>query len=244
MSPNTKTFPTAPLKDLDPAMLIFQLSHYCDKIEESNQAGADSIRSAMEIASYLHKDQTRRVRADFPVTPYIEHPLRVALRLARWGVTDPEIITAALLHDVLEDCADKIETSFDTDNATQWIKDNYGDNIALWVTEVTNNSSQPYQDKIESLAFLGSSEALLIKASDLIDNAGSLHYQLDNTEKSWKQTVRLANKYAPAMLLVKTALQEHYQFNPISVFANNDLDEKPLINLEAISARITAEFLS
>jgi (p)ppGpp synthase/HD superfamily hydrolase len=60
------------------------------------------------MASFLHRKQTRFVRGDLPRVPYIEHPLRVALRLVRWGVPDAELIAAALLHDVVEDCSTEL----------------------------------------------------------------------------------------------------------------------------------------
>jgi hypothetical protein len=45
--------------------------------------------------------------------PYIEHPLRNALRLIRWGaVGHPVVIASALLHDVVEDCAHEIVSTY------------------------------------------------------------------------------------------------------------------------------------
>jgi (p)ppGpp synthase/HD superfamily hydrolase len=43
-------------------------------------------------------------RKDVEQTPYIHHPIRVAEMICRvGGVYDPVILSAALLHDVLED---------------------------------------------------------------------------------------------------------------------------------------------
>lgn len=59
------------------------------------------------MARFLHRKQTRFVCGGPPGVPYIEHPLRVARRLIPWGIRDAELIAAALLHDVAEDCAEE-----------------------------------------------------------------------------------------------------------------------------------------
>ncbi len=46
-----------------------------------------------------HGTQTRR-GSD---TPYWVHPLRVAMTLMQWGITDRDLLVAALLHDTVED---------------------------------------------------------------------------------------------------------------------------------------------
>ena len=61
------------------------------------------VHSALELAYQLHDGQKRRTGG-----PAIHHPLRVALKLYALGVRDQYILAAALLHDVLEDCADKL----------------------------------------------------------------------------------------------------------------------------------------
>jgi hypothetical protein len=62
-------------------------------------AGGDLLRRAYRFALAAHGNQRRRQG-----TPYIEHPVAVAwLAFERFGVTDGEVLAAALLHDVLED---------------------------------------------------------------------------------------------------------------------------------------------
>jgi GTP pyrophosphokinase len=55
------------------------------------------IRSAYEVAAYWHNGQ-RRKSGD----PYITHPVAVAMILAEAGA-DEQTLSAALLHDVVED---------------------------------------------------------------------------------------------------------------------------------------------
>ena len=62
--------------------------------------GAATIQLAIDDAIRWHDGQFRKDNK----TPYTTHPLRVAERLAKAGVTDVVVLKAALLHDVLEDC--------------------------------------------------------------------------------------------------------------------------------------------
>src|SRR5215469_1984580 len=54
--------------------------------------------AALDLAAKLHADD-RRVRE-----PYMNHLLRVAIRIIKYyGVRDVDVLTAALLHDAVED---------------------------------------------------------------------------------------------------------------------------------------------
>jgi (p)ppGpp synthase/HD superfamily hydrolase len=62
-------------------------------------ADAALVSRAYRLARAAHSGQRRRHGA-----PYIEHPVDVAwTAYERFGVTDGEVLAAALLHDVLED---------------------------------------------------------------------------------------------------------------------------------------------
>lgn len=64
-----------------------------------DEAGKDLVHRALDVAKIAHATQTRDEG-----TPYIEHPVRVALiLLEECKATDPVEIAAALCHDVLED---------------------------------------------------------------------------------------------------------------------------------------------
>ena len=73
------------------------------KIYETNKSTTDLISKAYKLAKFLHKDQ-RRKDGGF----YISHPVEVALILAKLGF-DEDVISAALLHDVVEDCGYTLE---------------------------------------------------------------------------------------------------------------------------------------
>ena len=58
---------------------------------------------ALSLARQLHDGQHRK-----DGTPYIAHPLKVCSTLISYGIDDDVTLAAALLHDVLEDCGDRL----------------------------------------------------------------------------------------------------------------------------------------
>lgn len=78
---------------------------------------------AYELAAYAHRNQVRKGSGE----PYIMHPLSVAQILMQNGVTDEDILFAALLHDTLED----------TDLAASTIEEQFGSRVLALVQAVT-----------------------------------------------------------------------------------------------------------
>jgi len=74
-----------------------------EKILNDNGESVDLVRKAFNYANDLHKNQRRK-----DGLLYITHPVEVALILANLGF-DEDVISAALLHDVVEDCGCTIE---------------------------------------------------------------------------------------------------------------------------------------
>ena len=60
---------------------------------------------AVDYAVEAHEGQHRKKS----VVPYIYHPLNLACHLLSMGIREDEIIAAALLHDVVEDCGKQAE---------------------------------------------------------------------------------------------------------------------------------------
>lgn len=58
---------------------------------------------ALSLARRLHEGQRR-----LDGQPYLTHPLTVCSALISYGIDDDVTLAAALLHDTLEDCADKL----------------------------------------------------------------------------------------------------------------------------------------
>ena len=66
-----------------------------------------TITTAKYLAEFFHEGQTRADK----VTPYIEHPKKVAELVEKFG-GDDEAIALAWLHDILEESADKVANHF------------------------------------------------------------------------------------------------------------------------------------
>jgi guanosine-3',5'-bis(diphosphate) 3'-pyrophosphohydrolase len=117
-------------------------------------------QKAASLAARCHRDQLRKDGQ----TPYLSHPLRVALTLANlFHVDDPVILSAALLHDVIED------TTGDFDD----IETTCGTEVALLVAALTKDSRLREEDR--ELAYQKQMESadwrvLLIKLADIYDN--------------------------------------------------------------------------
>lgn len=122
---------------------------------------------ALAVARHMHEGQYRKDGA-----PYIVHPLKVCTTLVSYGIDDDIMLAAALCHDVLEDCQDKLPfrgreliTEFGLDPevleiVTLLSKDHGLNDHALSV----------YFNKIKQ-----NPKALLVKLSDRLHNSSSLY---------------------------------------------------------------------
>ena len=79
------------------------------------------IKAAYDLAWRAHRDQKRESGE-----PYIQHPLNVALMLTKMNL-DAETVAAAILHDVVEDTPQSIES----------IEKQAGKTVAFLVSGVT-----------------------------------------------------------------------------------------------------------
>jgi len=86
--------------------------------------GSILIRRAYEVAEEAHRGHLRKLKQ----VPYIQHPLHVAYSLSELHF-EPEVIAAALLHDVLEDCEEKVDRS--------QLRELFGEEVLLLVEGVT-----------------------------------------------------------------------------------------------------------
>ena len=94
------------------------------------------IERAYNMAASAHGDQKRRSGE-----PYIIHPIEVGVILVELGM-DTESVTAALLHDVVED----------TDVTLSTVEKAFGKDVALLVDGVTKLGKIPYSSKEEQQA--------------------------------------------------------------------------------------------
>ncbi len=94
------------------------------------------IFRALEYAAIRHKDQFRKGE-DKP--PYINHPIQVAsLLVNEAGESNPVLLAAAILHDVIEDTVDSVG---EKEALIEEIRKIFGENVLAITLEVTDDKS-------------------------------------------------------------------------------------------------------
>ena len=128
------------------------------------------IDKAFNLANEAHGDQKRKSGE-----PYIIHPIAVATILFDELGMDMPSVTAALLHDVVEDTTYELED----------IRDQFGDEIALLVDGVTKINRVQISSKEEQqaenlrkmlMAMSQDIRVIIIKLSDRVHNIRTLQY--------------------------------------------------------------------
>lgn len=122
-------------------------------------------KHALRFATRAHGDQKRK----YSLEPYIAHPIAVA-EIVRSVPHTPEMIAAALLHDVCED------TPVDLHE----ICGNFGGKVAqlvAWLTDISTpyHGNRAARKELDSHhTALAPAAAKTIKLADLIDNSVSI----------------------------------------------------------------------
>ena len=131
----------------------------------ASRPSADPVQTALEFALEAHLGQARKDGR----TAYIVHPVAVMRVLSsELGVTDPEILCAALLHDVVED----------TPVTLGRLRSRFGPRVTRWVEELTlpsetHGPSVPDSVKTKLLVEAVGRitwPAVLVKLADRVDN--------------------------------------------------------------------------
>jgi GTP diphosphokinase / guanosine-3',5'-bis(diphosphate) 3'-diphosphatase len=100
------------------------------------------ILKAARYAAHKHRKQKRKDKAQ---TPYINHPIAVAETAARvGGIDDPEVLAAALLHDVVEDWP---KTKKQRDGVIVDIRRKFGEAVIAYALEVTDDKWVAKQER-------------------------------------------------------------------------------------------------
>lgn len=157
-------------------------------IKRDPNADIDKVKRAYKFAEDAHKDQKR-----LSGEPYIIHPLEVSIILARLNM-DVTTITAAMLHDVVEDTITGLDT----------ISKLFGEDVAMLVDGVTKISSlkskSKYHNQVNSLrklllATTQDLRVIIIKLADKTHNMRTIQFQPLHKQQRIAQEV--IDIYAP-----------------------------------------------
>ena len=180
------------------------------------------VDKAFNLANEAHGDQKRKSGE-----PYIIHPIAVATILYDELGMDMPSVTAALLHDVVED----------TQYELSEIQDIFGEEIALLVDGVTKISRMQMSNREEQqaetlrkmlIAMSQDIRVIIIKLSDRVHNMRTLQYVPEEKRRlTAKETLEI---YAPiAHRLGIRAFKEELEDRAISFLdpvAYHDIEEK------------------
>lgn len=140
------------------------------------------IERALRVAARAHREQTRK-GTDIP---YLTHPTAVALILVRAGFDDEATLSAALLHDVVED----------TDYPPERLAAEFPPRVLEYVAAVTerklaaDGSKRPWIDrKREHLTQVeaGSVAVRAIALADKFHNLTTIVHDLESGEPVWER---------------------------------------------------------
>ena len=125
------------------------------------KSGLALLLKALAFAARKHRDQRRK---DAEASPYINHPIALAdVLVNEAGVTDVEVLCAALLHDTIED----------TETTPEELEREFGRRIAEIVIELTDNKMLKKRTRKRmqiAHAASASRQAKLVKLADKICN--------------------------------------------------------------------------
>lgn len=210
---------------------MIRITDILDKIYEYKPEGdTDLVDRAYIYSARAHSGQVR-----LSGEPYLSHPLEVANILADMRL-DVESISAALLHDVIED----------TDATREDIEEIFGKGVAHIVSGVTKLSALSTTTKVAQqaeslrkmiLAMADDIRVVLIKLADRLHNMRTLKYH-SKPEKQASIAQETLDIYAPiaarlGIFWIKYELEEiafYYtepdQYERIDAFVNKARHEK------------------
>lgn len=185
-----------------------------------NRPLTEKEKLAWDFAKKAHRGQVRK----FINKPYFGAHVVKVNGIVKQYTTDEDILCAALLHDVLEDCYDDVEVGYNE------LKDIFGESVADLVSELTSDGDEiddEYEgnkgDYLTNKMINMSNGALIIKLSD----------RLQNISDAFTASERFRNKYFEETSKIVESLESSRQFNRIQRLLLNQIKMK-LDNISSI----------
>lgn len=137
------------------------------------------LLKALSFAADKHRFQRRK---DTEETPYINHPIRVALTLAEiGGETNIELLTAAILHDTIED----------TQTTPEEIESQFGSSVLALVLEVTDDKNLTKEERKKLQVMNAPHKSLLAKKLKLADKSCNVYDIIHHPPGNWSTERKL-----------------------------------------------------
>jgi (p)ppGpp synthase/HD superfamily hydrolase len=175
------------------------------------------VFNAIDFAARRHAGQTRKGSEK---TPYINHPISVVSLLSKHGEHDPDLLSAAALHDVIEDTAkDKDEIS----KLSSTVSEKFGERVLEIVLEVSDDKSLPFHER-KQLQIINtphhSNEAKKLKIADKTCNIKDL---IGDPPDNWDQErktgyLEWAKKVIDGARGVNDSLEKHFDDTIIKAY--------------------------
>ncbi len=178
---------------------------------KTRSADATDLLEAVMFAADRHRNQRRK---DVEASPYINHPIALAHLLATTGgVTDLDVLRAAILHDTIED----------TETTEAELRSRFGGIVASIVMEVTDDKTLPKQRRkelqIEHAPHI-SNGAALVKLADKtcnlrdVANAPPVGWPLARRQEYFEWAKRVVDRLPPVNDPLLRAFADAYAGKP------------------------------
>jgi len=185
-----------------------------------NRPITDKERQAWKFARSAHKGQVRR----FINQPYFDAHVKKVNTIVKQHTTDEDILCAAILHDVAEDCYEDIEVGL------YEISNLFGKKVGDLVRELTSLKDE-IDDEYEGnkAAYLAdklihmSDDALIVKLAD----------RLQNISDAFTASERFRNKYFQETVKIMDELEKNRRFNRMQGLLVNQIKMK-LANISSM----------
>lgn len=141
---------------------------------------------ALDYAIDAHGGQKRK-KSD---VPYIYHPLNLVCHALSMDIAEDEVLAACLLHDVVEDCAKRIEDLPTNDEVRELVK------LLTHAKTTETNRNEVMEAYYKDLAT--NPKAALIKCLDRCNNITTMSWGLSR-ERIYRM-IQETEKYYPALL--------------------------------------------
>jgi guanosine-3',5'-bis(diphosphate) 3'-pyrophosphohydrolase len=144
-----------------------------------NLPETEKLLRAISFAADKHRFQTRK---DSAGTPYINHPIEVALTLIETGKEqDIALLMAAILHDTIED----------TETKANEIQLHFGKDVMDIVLEVTDDKDLPKEERKRLQVSQASKKSTLARKLKLADKICNVNDIIHNPPTNWSPERKL-----------------------------------------------------